>query len=221
METNFQDLLTRTIIVLPFGIGTVVFFFLGIKRFSRFFMMDYQGNTKERFKDNLVGNVFMGLGIGCLMAAIFAFQEGALSWDLLPVSLCFGGFIIPIGILGAYWRSYTSQKLWGGFMPIVREKYGYGQTEAAKQKKIDLSKLKLPRRTIITALLIALIVFFTLHFLLYTWGWNGREMSGIIFRLFVSGLTAFGIFMTIVSAALSRRIQRIRDGESLENDSDS
>lgn len=221
METNFQDLLLRTIIVLPFGIGTLVFFFLGIKRFSRFFIMDYQGNSKERFKDNLVGNVFMGLGIGCLMAGIFAFQEGELSWDLLSVSLCFGSFIIPIGILGAYWRSYTSQKLWGGFMPIVRETYGYAQPEPAKQNKIDPSKLKIPRRTMITALSIALIVFFSLHFLLYLWGWNGSVISGIIFRLFVSGLTAFGIFMTIVSATLSRSIQRIRDGEPLDDDSDS
>src|SRR3990172_11507096 len=124
MQIDLQTLLPRIIIAFPLGIGAVAFFVVGMKRFSRFFMMDYQGNSKERFKDNLVGNVFMGLGVGCLISAIFAFQEGLLSWSLLPLSLCFGTFVIPIGVLGAYWRSYMTNKLWGGFMPIVREKYG-------------------------------------------------------------------------------------------------
>ena len=220
MQIDLQTLLPRIIIAFPLGIGAVAFFVVGMKRFSRFFMMDYQGNSKERFKDNLVGNVFMGLGVGCLISAIFAFQEGLLSWSLLPLSLCFGTFVIPIGVLGAYWRSYMTNKLWGGFMPIVREKYGYAQPEPAKQHKIDPSKIKIPRRTAITAFLIALLVFFGLYFLLYTIGWNGSVLSGLIFRLVISGMMAFGIFMTIASAALSRRIQKLRNGEPLDDDDD-
>jgi len=220
METDFQSLLFRIIIAVPFGIGAVVFCIMGVKRFGRFFMMDYQGNSKERFKDNLIGNAFIALGVGCLLPAVFAFQEGELSWDFLTVSLCIGAFIIPIGVLGAYWRSYTANKLWGGFLPIVREKYGYAQPQSMTQQKIDRSKIKIPRRTVLTAFLLALLVFFGLYFLLSTIGWNGSVLSGLIFRLFVSGLTAFGIFMTIASASLSRRIQRMRDGEPLDDDDD-
>ena len=102
---------------------------------------------------------------------------------------------------------------------LVR-KYGFAQPEPTKQNKIDLSKIKIARRTAITAFLIALFVFFALYFLLYTIGWNGSAVSGLIFRLFVSGLTAFGIFMTITSASLSRRIQKLRDGEVLDDDDD-
>ena len=218
MQTDLKTLLPRIIIAFPLGIGAVAFFVVGMKRFSHFFMMDYQGNSKERFRDNLVGNIFMGLGIACFISAIFAFQEGLLSWGLLPLSLFLGAIVIPIGVLGAYWRSYMTNKLWGGFMPIVREKYGYVQPEPAKQNKIDPSKIKIPRRTIITAFLIALLVFFGLYFLLTVIGWNGSPLSGIIFRLFVSGLMAFGIFMTITSAALSRRIQKLRNGEPLDDD---
>jgi polyferredoxin len=218
MDTDLQDLLSRIIIAFPFGVGAAVFCALGIKRTGRFFLMDYQGNSKERFRDNLVGNVFIGLGVGCLLSAYFAFQEGALSWSLLPLALCFGGLVIPIGVLGAYWRSYQANKLWGGFMPMVRERYGYAQSEAMKQHKIDPSKVKIPRRTMITAFLLAVLVFFGMYFLLTTIGWNGSVLSGLIFRLFVSGLTALGIFMTIASASLSRRIQKMRDGEPLDDD---
>jgi len=60
----------------------------------------------------------------------------------------------------------------------------------------------------------------TMYFLLYTIGWNGSDLTGIIFGLFVSGLLALGIFMTIASASLSRRIQKMRDGEPLDDDDD-
>ena len=128
--------------------------------------------------------------------------------------------MIPIGVLGAYWRSYLANKLWGGFMPIDREQYGYTQPHPAKEQKIDPSKIRLPRRVIITALSLALLVFFGLYLLLSRIGWNGSVWSGLIFRWFISGLTAFGIFMVITSAALSRRIQKLRNGEPLDGADD-
>jgi hypothetical protein len=67
METDLQNLLFRIILALPFGIGAIVFCTIAVKRFGRFFIMDYQGNSKARFKDNLAGNVFLGVGIGCLI----------------------------------------------------------------------------------------------------------------------------------------------------------
>lgn len=220
MELDLQISLPTIIVTFILGIGAIAFLAMGMKRFSRFFMMDYQGNSKERYKDNLIGNVFIGLGVGCLVSVIFALQEGTLSWALLPLSLCFSVFIIPIGILGAYWRSYLTNKLWGGFMPTVREKYGFTQPVPAKQNRINPSKIKIPRRTTITAFLIALLVSFGVYFILGMIDWNGSPLSGLLFRLFVSGLTAFGIFMTIISAALSRKVQNLRNGERLDNDDD-
>ncbi len=224
METDFQTLLPRIIVAFPIGIGAIAFFAISMKRIERFFMIDYQGNSKERFKDNLIGNVFIALSMGCLISVFFVFLAGTLSWGLILYSLIFGAFvgafILPIGVLGAYWRSYMSNKLWGGFMPIAREYYGYAQPEPAKINKIDPSKIKIPRRTIISAFLIALLVFFGLYYFLSTIGWNGSPLSGFMFRSFISGLFAFGIFMTIISVALSRRIQKLRNGEPLDDDDD-
>jgi len=221
METNLQNLLSGIIISFAFGIGAVIFFILAVKRIGRFFMMDYQGNSKERFKDNLLGNIYMALGIACILPAFFSFQYGNLKWDILSVSLCFGAIILPIGILGAYWRSYTMNKLWGGFMPLVREQYGYAQPQSSVERKIDMSKIKLSRRTTITAALVALLGAVSIYFVLYISGWNGSPLSGIIFRIFVSGLLALGIFMRIGSVALSRKIQKLRDGEVLDEDDNS
>lgn len=105
-------------------------------------------------------------------------------------------------------------------MPMVREKYGYAQPQSATQNKIDPSKLKISRRTMVTAFLIALLVFSGMYFVLFKIGWNGSVLSGLLFRLFVSGLLAFGIFMTIISTTLSRRLQNLRDGEPLDDDDD-
>jgi hypothetical protein len=219
MQLDLQSLLPRIIIALPFVVGAAVFFVKTLKHLERFFFMDYQENSKERFKDNLVGNVFIALGVGFLLLAAFAFQDGKLSWSVIASSFCIGALVIPIGVLGAYWRSYSANKLWGGFLPFVREKYGYAQGEPTKQQKIiNPSEIRLPRRVKITAISIALLIFFGLYFLLGRTGWNASVLSGLIFRLFVSGLAAIGIFITIASAALSRRIQKLRDGEPLDDD---
>ncbi len=106
-------------------------------------------------------------------------------------------------------------------MPLVREQYGYAQPQSSMERKIDISKVKLSRRTTITAALAALLGAVSLYFVLSISGWNGSPLSGIIFRVFASGLLAFGIFMRIGSAALSRKIQKLRDGEILDEDDNS
>jgi len=217
MESDFRDLLPKVLLSVPFGVGAAVLFIMAVRRFGRFFMMDYQGNSKARFKDNLVGHVYMTLGIGCIMFVVSALTEVGLSWGLLSVLVLIGVFVIPIGVAGGYWQSYWSNRLWGGLMPIARAKSGYGQLEPAKRLMTDLSNIRLSLRTTITALLAALLVFFGLYFALYGVNWNGTALSGLMFRMFISGLGALGVFMTICSAALSSRIQRMRDGEPPED----
>jgi hypothetical protein len=101
---------------------------------------------------------------------------------------------------------------------MAREAAGYAPPGAINQYKIDSSKLRLPPRTIVTALLIAILAFFGTYSVLLTIQWNGSALSGLIFRLFASGLLALGIFVTITTASLSRRIQRMKDGEPLDDD---
>jgi hypothetical protein len=215
MDINWQDIILKIIIATPFGISAIVFFIIGFKRIERFFMVDYQGNHKEKFKDNFFGNVYMVLGVTCFGLAIIFSQEGRLYWDFLLIPLCFGLFILPISILGAYWRSYMTNKLWGGFMPIVRKHYGYAQPDPSKQGKFDPLKIKIPRRRVIIAILAALFAFLCSFYLISLVGWNGNALSGTIFRLFLSGLVALSIFMTIISVSLSRRILKLRERETL------
>src|SRR6266545_3139548 len=117
MEESMQDLTLRIILAFPFAIGAVVFCVMSIQRYRRFFFTDYQGNSKARFKDNLVANTLLGLGVGCFVSALFVYQEGELSWGLLQVALLFGGLALVIGIPGLYWRSYEANRLWGGLLP--------------------------------------------------------------------------------------------------------
>ena len=221
MEIYSSELLIRIIIAIPSGIGAVALFILGNKRFGRFYLFDYQGNSKERFKDNLICNIYNGLAIACLCLAFFSIQSEKLHWTafltVFLYALCAAAFYIPIGILGSYWRVYQAYKLWGGFIPTIKERYGYTQPQPIKGGKIDPSRIKLPLRTMISALLVSLIAASITYIVLHVLGWNGSPITGIIFRLGASGLMGFGIFIIIASAALSRRIQKLRNGEVLDD----
>lgn len=219
---KMSDLLQRLVISIPFGIGAIFLFIKGVKLSNRFFFRDYQGNSKERFRENLLSSMYIGLGCACLMVAIFGFLSGAQDINLvlaiIPVALCSGVFLIPISILGGYWRSYQMNKLWGGFLPTIRSSFGYTQNESQTQKKIDISKIKVPRRITISAAAIALLVFFGTLYLLSKVEWNGPVWAGVLMLFLYSGLSAFVVFMMIVSTSVSRRIQMLQDGEPLDDD---
>jgi len=48
--------------------------------------------------------------------------------------------------------------------------------------------------------------------------WNGPVWLGIAILILIPGIAAFGVFMTIVSTALSRKIQKLRDDDPFDND---
>lgn len=220
MDIKSKDLLPNLIIAFPLVASAVVLFILGQKRMNRFFFFDYQGNSKERFKDNLISSIFHALVVACVVPVILLLSGEKINWGILPISLCLGALAIPIGILGAYWRSYQTNKLWGGFMPLVRAKYGYTNPQSIKQNKIDPSKIKLPRRIGIIAGLVAILVFCGTFVIFYQFFWKGSEISGIFIGVVLSAITGFGVFMTIVTAVLSQRIQKLRDGEILDDEDD-
>ncbi len=216
------DLLTKIAISLPFGLGAILLFIKSLKFSNQFFFQDYTENKKERFRKNLLSNLYMAFSVACIMVAIFVFQFDILNilsiLIIIPVALCMGALIIPIGIIGSYWRSYQANKMWGGFLPTVRSFYGYSQNVSAKQNSIDPSKIKIPRRIIIVAGAIALFVFFGMLYIFSKVEWNGPDWTGTLALFLFSGIISFGIFMTIVSSSLSRRIEKLRKGEPTDDD---
>ena len=221
MEPNLQELLLKILIAFLFGIGTAVFFILGFKRLQHFYFIEYQGNSKEKFKDNLLANIYLYLGMACLFPAILVLQSGQFKWGSLVLGLCISVFlipIIPVGVLGVYWKSYQTKKLFGGYIYLRQEQSVNAQSVPAKQSKIDLSKVKVTRRMVFKAAPIAFCVFMGV-FLLTSWaGWRGSEWIGVIFRLGISGMMGFGTFMTILLVAFSRKIERLRDGKPLDDE---
>jgi hypothetical protein len=220
MGMDLQTLLPMFITAFPFGIGVLVLGILYYKRSKRFFFKKYQGNSMARFMDILIGNVFFGLALGCLITVMFIFQESEFIWQNVPYYFLVGAFIIPIGIVGAYWRSFITNKMWGGFMPMARAMHGQSQVQSAQQIQIDSTKVKLPRRTRITAIVIALIVFTGMYLLLSSISWNINQAARVIIKLLMSGLLAFGTYMLIVTTSISRRIQRLKEGETIDDEYD-
>lgn len=222
MEVLLQDVLFKLVIGVPFGLGGVFLLIKGLKKANQFFFFDYQGNIKARFRDNLKSNLYLASGSVCLLMVIFAVsasvREAATVVAFLPIALCLGAFIIPIGVAGLYWRSYWTEKMYGGFMPTVRVAKGYDQPGVGSQPKMDLSKVKVPRKVIVSAATIALVIFLGLILLASNAQWNGPSWLGILLLFLLPGLFSFGIFMAITSTSLSRRIERMRNGELVDEE---
>jgi hypothetical protein len=103
--------------------------------------------------------------------------------------------------------------------PYIREKFGYSQPLADEQPRIDPSKIKTPLRITISAFLVSSSAFCGCYYVLdYIIRLEGDELFEILLKIFMSGLRGFGIFMTIVSADHSRRMQKMRTGEKIDDE---
>lgn len=104
VEINLQDLLPRVAAAFPFLAGAVLSFVVAFKRLHNFMLTDYKKNSGQKLRDNLSASFFLGVFVGSLMAAPFAYDSAALSGAELVVFVCFSVLTFPISVLVAYWR---------------------------------------------------------------------------------------------------------------------
>lgn len=222
MDISSQNLLLWLVLGVPLGIGGVLLFVKGMKKTNRFFYHDYGESKSEQFKDVLLSSVYLFCGVCCLAVVGLAFIVGAEDVGrylfFIPAFILFGAFVIPVSILGSYWQLYLTKKMWGGFLPTIRAIQGYDQPETNNPQQVDLSKVKLPKRVIHSAVAIALVVFFGLILLVSNAQWDGPSWLGILLLILLPGLFSFGIFMAITTTSLSRRIERMRNGELVDEE---
>jgi hypothetical protein len=196
-----------------FGLIALLLFGLGLKKSQRFFFKDYQGNQKERFKDNFVSSLCLSAGVGSLMIVVSSISTSKSVLPLLPCALGMSIIILPIGILGSYWQSYSTNKLFGGVMPLVRQRYGFAPTDQDKPP-IGRSTLKLSQKTMALAAIAGVLSFCAIYVgMSLLMRWNGSQPAWLLFRLGLGALGGFSVFMLVLATNLSRNIQRERENQ--------
>lgn len=237
METSWQDLLISVMIAFTLGIGAIVLFVLGSKRIGRFFSTHDAGDAGKKLKDNIFGNVFIASAIALLLPIVFLFISEKLTWRIVPLSLL--GFLclapaIPINVLGTYWQDYRLKNTYGGFVPLIRENYRYATPDPTNQPKVGLIKVKTPRKALIWGATVGMLAFLGGYFVLTTIGmcipdkyldftitlngWDASAASGIFLKLCLAGSFGIGLFAIIVSIARSRRIQHLKNGQTIDDE---
>jgi len=212
MGTIYLDLFFKSIVAFPFGIVFILLMSDSFKHFERFDFMGYQGHSLQRFKENLFANLYTYGAIVCLLVIYLIFQD-IQSLVFLPVLLCVFIPMLPFTIFMTYWKSYQSNGLLGGFLPMASVTHGKVHSQPATQSEVDRSKVKLPHRIKITSVLVALMVVLSTFYLMNSIPWNTSLILTLLIKIGVAGLMGLGVCWEIVMVAKARRIQQIRDGE--------
>jgi hypothetical protein len=96
--------------VTPIGIIALFFVFIGWRRGIRFNFHDYQGDKKERLRDNFFSSFTIITSLGCLIPIIFPFDLWGFA---IPLYLLMVFVITPVSMLGAYWSSFLGNVMTG------------------------------------------------------------------------------------------------------------
>ena len=145
--------------------------------------------------------------------AIYLIYQDIQFLVFLPALLCVFIPLLPFTVFMTYWKFYQSNELLGGFLPMDSVTHGNVHVQAATQSTVDSSKVKLPRRIKITAVLMALLLVLSTFYELNSIPWKMSPIAALLIKTGVSGLMGLGVCWEIVMVAKARRIQQIRDGE--------
>ena len=112
------------VLALPLvGIGAF-FLYIGWRRGIRFMYHDYQGNTKERLRDNILSSFTVSTSFCCF---ILIWAPKNLQGFTVPVILFLILAVTPISILGAYWSSFLTKIMSGNSDPFGLRRIDDGQ----------------------------------------------------------------------------------------------
>jgi hypothetical protein len=101
----------RFTIAIPIGIIALCFLFIGWRRGIRFNLHDYQGDKRERLRDNFFSSFTIITSLGCIVPIIFPFDL----WGFgIPFYLLMIILVTPLSMLGAYWSSFLGNLMTGG-----------------------------------------------------------------------------------------------------------
>lgn len=217
MEIISSLKLINLVVAFPFVVVALLLLSNGMKLTNRFFFKDYRGDPRDDLKDNILSGFYLSLSAALLIiGGLTAIGEFNL-W-----ALCLGPFfvtfVLPLSVIGSYWRRYLARRMIGGSLVISASRYGfYEESEPPSRQAIDPSTVKVPRRVKVTSGAISLYIFGCTFYLLNQ-SITHIEWFGILISLVISGLIAFGTFSIIIASDRSHRLQKLREGEPVDDD---
>lgn len=217
MEIILSLKLINLVVAFPFVVVALLLLSNGMKLMNRFFFKDYRGDSREDLKDNILSGFYLSLS-GALLIIGWLTAVGEFNLWALCLGPFFVAFVLPISVIGSFWKRYLARRMIGGSLVISASRYGfYEESEPPPTPVIDPSTVKVPRRVKVTAGAISLYIFGCMFYLfnqsIATIGW-----VGILISLVISGLIAFGTFSVIIASERSHRLQKLRMGEPIDDD---
>ena len=185
---------------------------------QRFDLHDYQGDERGRFIDGAKSSLLIMCGVMSFVMAVVVAGAPESFVGMLPLVMCMGIGILPISILSAYNRSFWQRRLFGGYQPYLRKALLNEDTAVPKLTPEDYQ----PPKTAVwfAGATAAMAMSVTIYVFQFRISWTGAEWVHIAFSLGMALVLGFGVFMSILSAITSRRIEKAR-AKALERERNS
>jgi hypothetical protein len=189
----------------------------------RFLAADYTHHPKQRLRDSFLPSLYLSLAVGCLLIIVVLVEGKATNFkELLSWLYCVSGLVllfVPVSVVSFYRRSRDMNELWGGPPPAIQWKITPAQQELLAQKRRSGEVFTVPRRVILPAAGVAVLIFIGLTYLfskvMASPGWHGPAWVEIMVIVGI-GIFAFGVFMWVMVLHVARKVREKRTDKPID-----
>ncbi len=194
----FLEYLTRLLIAIPLAVAGLLLAWKGTNHSQRFYTLDYRGDIRARFSDNLIGNCYYSLAAGFLMVICFVIFGEEVTWkttlSILPYGFGLPILVLPLAIGGSYLGPIRTNPHGVGGMPklldIAAVIRGVVSTEDSTVSQPIRISPRAKRRGVLLALLAFAGIFGLTHSLDLSFG----VRPGLLFQLALAAIYAAGTY---------------------------
>ena len=220
----FLEYLTRLLVAIPLAMAGLLLAWKGTNHNQRFYTLDYRGDIRARFSDNLIGNCYYSLAAGFLMVICFVIFGEEVTWkttlSILPYSFGLPILVLPLAIAGSYLGPIRTNPHGAGGMPNLLDIASVIRGVTWPDNSAVSQPIRISPSARHRGMLLALLVFAGIFSLTNMLDLSFGVRPGRLFQLALAAIYAAGTYFLVILIRRAEQLRRMENEESSDAEID-
>jgi hypothetical protein len=213
----FLEYLTRLLVAIPLALAGLLLAWKGTNHSQRFYRLDYRGDFRARFSDNLIGYCYYSLAAGFLIAICFVIYGEEVTWkttlSILPYSFGLPILVLPLAIVGSYLGPIRTNPHGVGGMPKLLDIASVIRGVTWPDNSAVSQPIRISPSEQCRGMLQALLVFAGIFGLTYVLDLSFGVRPGLLFQLALAVIYAAGVYGLTILISRAEVLRRMENDE--------
>ncbi len=220
----FLEYLTRLLIAIPLVMAGLLLAWKGTNHSQRFYRLDYRGDIRARFSDNLIGHCYYSLAAGFLIAICFVIFAAEVTWmttlSILPYGFGLPILVLPLAIGGSYLGPIRTNPHGMGGIPKLLDIADVIRGVVSTEDSTVSQPIRISPEVKPQGVLLALLAFAGIFGLTHGLDLSFGVRPGLLFQLALAAIYTAGMYWLTILISRAEELRRMENNEPANDEID-